>query len=56
MGYLHDDIEFGAPGAANGLGREARHREHLCQPTQFGPREDLKNYPRDLARDNSFAV
>jgi len=52
MGYLHD--------GHLSLVREARRRvgksgqvvvSIYVNPTQFGPREDLSRYPRDLARD-----
>ena len=53
MGYFHE-------GHLN-LMREARKRGDLLiislfvNPTQFGPSEDFKNYPRDFERDRKMA-
>ncbi len=53
MGYFHD--------GHLSLMREGRRRGHLLiislfvNPTQFGPNEDFKNYPRDFERDSKMA-
>lgn len=52
MGYLHD--------GHISLVREARKRNDIVvvsifvNPTQFGPKEDLKKYPRNIKRDISL--
>ncbi len=54
MGYLHE--------GHLALVDEARHRTDavvlsiFVNPLQFGPREDLARYPRDLPRDRSLAL
>lgn len=53
MGYFHD--------GHLSLMREGRRRGNLLiislfvNPTQFGPNEDFKNYPRDFERDSKMA-
>ena len=53
MGYFHD--------GHLSLMSEGRRRGHLLiislfvNPTQFGPNEDFKNYPRDFERDSKMA-
>jgi len=53
MGYFHD--------GHLSLMREGRRRGNLLMislfvnPTQFGPNEDFKNYPRDFERDSKMA-
>jgi pantoate--beta-alanine ligase len=53
MGYFHE--------GHLSLMREARTRGDLVivslfvNPTQFGPKEDFKNYPRDFERDSKMA-
>lgn len=53
MGYFHD--------GHLSLMREGRRRGDLLivslfvNPTQFGPNEDFKNYPRDFERDSKMA-
>ncbi len=53
MGYFHE--------GHLSLMREGRRRGHLLiislfvNPTQFGPNEDFKNYPRDFERDSKMA-
>jgi pantoate--beta-alanine ligase len=52
MGYLHDGHISLAARARQAVGRHGRVVVSIyVNPTQFGPREDLKKYPRDLARD-----
>ncbi len=52
MGYFHE--------GHLSLMREARKRGDLLvislfvNPTQFGPKEDFKNYPRDFERDRKM--
>ncbi len=54
MGFLHE--------GHLSLMRQARSESDLCvisvfvNPTQFGPREDYKTYPRDLNRDSEMAA
>lgn len=52
MGYLHEghvSLVRRARGAVGSKGRVVV--SIFVNPTQFGPREDLARYPRDLARD-----
>lgn len=52
MGYLHDGHISLVHRARQAVGREGRVVVSIyVNPTQFCPREDLKKYPRDLARD-----
>jgi pantoate--beta-alanine ligase len=52
MGYLHDGHLSLARRARQAVGQAGRVVVSLfVNPTQFGPAEDLKKYPRDLRRD-----
>src|SRR5207249_892702 len=52
MGYLHDGHVSLIRHARRRVGRQGRVVVSVyVNPTQFAPREDLRNYPRDLARD-----
>jgi pantoate--beta-alanine ligase len=52
MGYLHDGHFSLARRARQAVGQAGRVVVSLfVNPTQFGPAEDLKKYPRDLRRD-----
>jgi pantoate--beta-alanine ligase len=55
MGFLHDGHLALVRRARHAVGRRGRVVVSIyVNPTQFGPREDLKNYPRDLPRDNKL--
>jgi pantoate--beta-alanine ligase len=52
MGYLHDGHLSLVRRARQAAGRAGRVVVSIyVNPAQFGPQEDLKKYPRDLARD-----
>lgn len=52
MGYLHEGHVGLVQRARRAVGREGRVVVSIyVNPTQFGPREDFKKYPRDLKRD-----
>jgi pantoate--beta-alanine ligase len=52
MGYLHDGHLSLVRRARQAVGKAGRVVVSIyVNPTQFGPREDLKKYPRDLERD-----
>lgn len=52
MGYLHEGHLSLVRRARRRVGRQGRVVVSVyVNPTQFGPREDLASYPRDLARD-----
>ena len=52
MGYLHDGHLSLVRRARRAVGPRGQVVVSLyVNPTQFGPREDLRRYPRDLARD-----
>ena len=55
MGYLHDGHISLARRARQAVGRGGRVVVSIyVNPTQFGPGEDLKKYPRDLKRDKEL--
>jgi len=55
MGYLHDGHISLARRARQAVGRAGRVVVSIyVNPTQFGPGEDLKKYPRDLKRDKEL--
>jgi pantoate--beta-alanine ligase len=55
MGYLHDGHLALVRRARQAVGRGGRVVVSLyVNPTQFGPQEDLKKYPRDLKRDKQL--
>ena len=52
MGYLHDGHLSLVRAARRRVGRNGRVVVSIyLNPTQFGPKEDLSKYPRDLKRD-----
>lgn len=55
MGYLHDGHMSLVRRARREVGPEGRVVVSIfVNPTQFGPKEDLSKYPRDLRRDTSM--
>ena len=55
MGYLHDGHVSLMHRARKAVGAKGRVVVSIfVNPTQFGPKEDLKKYPRDLARDQKL--
>jgi pantoate--beta-alanine ligase len=55
MGFLHDGHLALVRRARHTVGRRGRVVVSIyVNPTQFGPREDLKKYPRDLPRDKEL--
>lgn len=55
MGYLHDGHISLVHRARQAVGKAGRVVVSIyVNPTQFGPREDLTKYPRDLARDRQL--
>jgi pantoate--beta-alanine ligase len=55
MGYLHDGHLSLAQRARRAVGRRGRVVVSIyVNPTQFGPKEDWKKYPRDLKRDRDL--
>ncbi|MCL4180696.1 MAG: pantoate--beta-alanine ligase, partial [Verrucomicrobia bacterium] len=55
MGYLHDGHLSLVRRARGWVGLEGKVVVSIyVNPTQFGPREDLSRYPRDLERDKKL--
>ncbi len=55
MGYLHDGHISLVRRARRAVGDDSRVVVSIfVNPTQFGPREDLSKYPRDLRRDTAM--
>jgi pantoate--beta-alanine ligase len=55
MGYLHEGHVSLMRRARQAVGRDGRVVVSIfVNPTQFGPQEDLKKYPRDLKRDKQL--
>jgi pantoate--beta-alanine ligase len=55
MGYLHEGHVSLVRRARQAVGRGGRVVVSIyVNPTQFGPKEDLKKYPRDLKRDKQL--
>jgi pantoate--beta-alanine ligase len=55
MGYLHDGHAALIRRARQAVGRGGRVVVSIyVNPAQFGPKEDLKKYPRDLKRDKEL--
>src|SRR5688572_22042942 len=57
MGYLHEGHTALMERARRAIGAAGRLVVSIyVNPTQFGPREDLRKYPRDVARDRRLCT